>query len=409
MVYFGSKSTLNYLLYSASKGQYVYQDCQILKRSACRWTINANHRKAFKCLLYTLPILLSSMSNYMQQPWLPKLFENLTDNMPPGSNVARTLSDILNVSPESAYRRLRGETSFDLRELLILRKEFGISIDGLIDNDEIISIRMRSLFGEQNSIDSYLTDLRDEFSSLSRQDPHLHCVAADIPIFRLLAYESLSSFKLFYWQKSILGKKELHSRTFGKDWISLSNSDICKSIAKKYADCPSVEIWNEQTVNGTLKQVEYYSDCGFFADEDALYAVYNDIVRLILDISIDSRIGYKHANNGRITNSSYALWNCELVIDNNTVFIQNNREQILAIGFNSFNSFKCSHPAMIKEYQGWLNSMLSRSVLLSGQADKHRIHFIKQMLDRIEASASSRLSFWRLEELRKEINQKDVV
>jgi transcriptional regulator with XRE-family HTH domain len=345
----------------------------------------------------------------MQQPWLPKLFENLTDNMPPGSNVARTLSDILNVSPESAYRRLRGETSFDLRELLILRKEFGISIDGLIDSDEIITIRMRSLFGDHYSMEAYLTDLLDEFSSLSRKEPHLHCLAADIPFFRLLMYESLASFKLFYWQKSILAKKELQSRSFVKDWISSTYSDTCKKIAKQYSHCPSVEIWNEQTINGTLKQIEYYSDCAFFTDEEALYAVYKDLVRLILDVSTDSRMGYKHSDIGRTTDSSYALWNCELVIDNNTVFIQNNREQILAIGFNSFNSFKCSHPAMIKEYQGWLNSMLSRSVLLSGQADKHRIHFIKQMLDRIEASATSRLSFWRLEELRNEINQKDMV
>ncbi len=335
----------------------------------------------------------------MQHQELQKLVNSLTENLPPGSNVARHLADVLDVSVESAYRRLRGETNFDLHEVLLLRKLFGISVDSLVDQGETISIRMTPLFNEQNSMENYLTDVNNEFKTLCRENPVLHCLAADIPFFRLLAYPQLASFKLFYWKKSILADESLKAVNFQPNWESQTSRELCESIARQYGHYESVEIWNEQTINGTLRQIEYYSDCAFFGPEQNLFAVYSDLIQLILDVAEDARSGHTHVENGSSLNLSYSLWSCELVLDNNSVFIKNDKEKVLALGFNSFNTFKCMHPAMIEEYQAWLNSMLSRSVQLSGQADRHRITFIQQIIQRILSSAKQRLSAKLLQEL----------
>jgi len=341
----------------------------------------------------------------MQQKELQKLVNSLTENMPPGSNVARHLADVLDVSVESAYRRLRGETTFDLHEVLLLRKLFGISIDGLVDQGETISMRMTPLFGGENSMENYLNDVNNEMKSLCRENPVLYCLSADLPFFRLLAYPKLASFKLFYWNKSILADESLQGVNYEPGWESKTSRELCESIARQYGHYESIEIWNEQTINGTLRQIEYYSDCAFFSSEQQLYAVYSDLLQLILDVAEDARSGYTHVENGSSLNLSYSLWSCELVLDNNSVYIKNDKEHVLALGFNSFNTFKCTHPAMIEEYQAWLNSMLSRSVQLSGQADRHRIAFIQQILERILFSAKKRLASKHIQELEGQVGR----
>lgn len=324
----------------------------------------------------------------MKNNWLPKLTESISESLPPGSNVARTLSDLFDVSAESIYRRMRGETSFSFEELMLLRQNFGISIDALLDAQDSISIRMKPLF-DVTSLDQYLEDIWKEMKQLSAYSgAQFHCVAADIPIFRLLAYPALAAFKLFYWQKSILALPQFQGKAFNRNEVSAAGSDLMEKIAEGYQSIASVEIWNEQTINGTIKQIEYYADCKFFESEDHLIDLYRDLLQLVHHVSADAHNGYKASE----TSHTYALWDCELVMDNNSVLVTTDKGELLALGFNSFNAFRCSHPTMIREYHAWLNSMLSRSTLLSGQADKHRIRFIQNLIDRVNASAQSQLS-----------------
>ncbi|MBI1306603.1 MAG: hypothetical protein GC181_08320 [Bacteroidetes bacterium] len=332
----------------------------------------------------------------MKNDWLNKLSRALEENMPPGTNVARTLADILGVSQESAYRRLRGQTSFLLEEVLLLRREFGISIDHLEQPGDEISIRFRSLFSSANDLSEHLINVRDELRYfLKESQTKLICLAADIPFFRLLGQHHLGAFKLFYWQRSILGISEMQNSYFHPDKIQSEILEVCAQIAADYSNGASEEIWNEQTVNGTLKQIEYYADCGYFADDRVLLATYNDMIQLVFNVAEEARAGYKNS-----ATATYALWNCELIIDNNTVLVEHPHGDSLAIGFNSFNAFRCSHLSLITEYRAWLNAMMSKSTLLSGQSDKHRIRFVRQLSDRILTSAQNRLSPALMEELK---------
>src|SRR5687767_14276909 len=54
--------------------------------------------------------------------------------LPPGLGVAEELADLLGVSIDSAYRRIRGETGLTIDEIYQVAKKYPISIDDVFSN-----------------------------------------------------------------------------------------------------------------------------------------------------------------------------------------------------------------------------------------------------------------------------------
>ena len=60
------------------------------------------------------------------------LFEKIKEKLPPYEALVGVITDILNIGIDGAYRRIRGNTLLKLDEVIILCKEFRISIDELL-------------------------------------------------------------------------------------------------------------------------------------------------------------------------------------------------------------------------------------------------------------------------------------
>lgn len=70
--------------------------------------------------------------------------------------IAITLANLLGISKEGVYRRLRGESSFTLEELVILCRELGISIDELLEDTENVNFTFKPLYNQPLQLDQYL-------------------------------------------------------------------------------------------------------------------------------------------------------------------------------------------------------------------------------------------------------------
>lgn len=79
--------------------------------------------------------------------YLKKFNNRLNSIVGANINTALTIAQLLNISKEGAYRRLRGDTSFNLDELLVLRRSLGVSIDELTEGTENISFSFKPMYG----------------------------------------------------------------------------------------------------------------------------------------------------------------------------------------------------------------------------------------------------------------------
>lgn len=71
------------------------------------------------------------------------LFQRIRELLPPGKTLADAVSEVLHLSQDSTYRRLRGETILVLEEARELCQTFGISLDELfqLENNSVVFYR----------------------------------------------------------------------------------------------------------------------------------------------------------------------------------------------------------------------------------------------------------------------------
>jgi hypothetical protein len=62
-------------------------------------------------------------------------FQHIKTLLPDQVSMVDEIADLLNISTDSAYRRIRGEKPITLEEIKILTARFNISIDSLLHRD----------------------------------------------------------------------------------------------------------------------------------------------------------------------------------------------------------------------------------------------------------------------------------
>ena len=70
----------------------------------------------------------------MKKAVVNELISTMREVTPKEGNLANILMDILCMSKEAIYRRLRGEVAFTFSEVAIIAGQLGISLDKIIGN-----------------------------------------------------------------------------------------------------------------------------------------------------------------------------------------------------------------------------------------------------------------------------------
>ena len=132
------------------------------------------------------------------------LFEKLKPLIPADKSLAEYLSNLLYLSSDSVYRRLRGETQMTIDELKTICDHFGLSADALIDigktNQVIFEV---STMGDRPlTFEDFFRGIRHELESL-KQFPEARIIytGKDIPFFYNLLFPRLFAFKYHIWMQ----------------------------------------------------------------------------------------------------------------------------------------------------------------------------------------------------------------
>jgi hypothetical protein len=164
---------------------------------------------------------------------------------------------LLNISNDSAYRRIRGEKAISFEELRTLCSHFRISLDQLFNlkNDTLL-FEGRFVNHQNFDFDSYLRDLLQilQYAS-SFEKSEVFCFSKDIPIFHHFNFPGLAAFKCFFWMKTILQYPQYNKKRFSLDEISPSTIQNCTRLIGAYNKIPSQEIWHVEVIHATIQQV----------------------------------------------------------------------------------------------------------------------------------------------------------
>ncbi len=317
----------------------------------------------------------------VQEIFIKKLKETVSSNV----SLSEELADLLGISSDSAYRRLRNETEFTLKEVYTIAKHFNISVDSLFAfNNDFVTCNYIKLTDSAENFEKYLSSLATTLRDLAEvKNRKIIYASAEIPIFHSLGTDPLRAFKLFYWQRSVLNVPEYQNKKYTLDIIPKKLVDIATEIHEAYKNVPSIEIWTDNTILTTVKQIEFYFESGIFKGKEDALLVLEHLHKMADYLSICAENQNKTGNKNKEEN--YQLYNSDLVIGNNCIHISTEQHNSAYISFNTLNSLTTSNRAFCEEIEHWMKNLMRKSTLISGSAEKQRFRFFNTMRSNISA------------------------
>jgi hypothetical protein len=325
-------------------------------------------------------------SETQQLAFLNKLQELIPSN----STLVNELTDILDISMDSAYRRLRGQTLLTLDEIVVLCRHFNISFDSFINNNPgSVTFNYMVLRGNTDTYINYLRNLyKDLQGILAAPKPLIIYACQDIPVFHHYNYPEISGFKMFYWMKSIMNLAAYEGEQFNKEIITSELFEVGQKVYDTYNQIPSIEIWTDNTIISTLKQIEFYWGSGIFKTKEDALAVCNSLRKEITQIQRftegSSKKGGELKISGNEEQPNYTIYYSDIEITNNCVLVNMGPIQAVYLGHFSFNTMSTTNKVYCQETEIWLDNLLKKSVKISGISEKIRNQFFRKAYTKIE-------------------------
>ena len=327
------------------------------------------------------------MAKKIEEPAQSVLMQRIKAALPANISFVDELADLLGVSNDSAYRRIRGETALSIEEIALLCKHFKISFDAFIGNtssSNTVSFAYKQLSSHVNSFHEYLEGMKGDISNVMKFPENARSViyaAEDIPVFQHFAHPFLTAFKIFYWNKSILNSPGYEDKKFDTIHVDTELINIAKDIYDMYSKISSIEIWSDDTATSTLKQVEFYWDAGAFHSKEDALKVCGELNLLFARINKQAEANVKFDSNDKPASAekNYELYHSDVMIGNNCVMSQMGPMKAAYISYHTFNVMPTTNPGFCNETDLWLKNLIRKSNLISGVAEKQRYRFFKRM------------------------------
>lgn len=305
--------------------------------------------------------------------------------VPASLSLPHEMADLLGISLDSAYRRIRCETPLTLEETVQLCLRFDVPLEALNSSiNEVVTFHYQLMFDQPNAISHYLKELSDQLQFISqKQRSKLYYAAEDIPVFYHFSSLLLTKFKLYYWQKSILNDSATPLR-FSEFEISTEHESLIKSISNAYSQISSIEIWTDETVKSTLQQIKFYWDAGFFDHQSEAISLCDELLVIFQNIQQQAEVGLKKGEHA-FTSSDFSIYHSDLMIGNNCVFFESDETTAVFLGYNSFNFIRTINKDFAVQNKIWMENLLKKATLISKTGEKQRNQFFKKIIKQTEA------------------------
>jgi plasmid maintenance system antidote protein VapI len=325
------------------------------------------------------------------QPNLQQLFFNQVRNqIPETSSFVHEIASLLEISYDSAYRRIRGEKEITLEELLKLGQKFGVSIDAIFNlNGNNVVFREYGLQPKERKISSWLDVVSKSFRDAAKsKEVEIIYAAKDPPIYQYFQFPEIAAFKFFFWEKTLFYNPEHEDNRFRLDDY---NSEIIKTgvgILEDAVNLPTTEIWNLDTFNMFSRQIEYYWESGYFEKKDDLLNIIDKLSKWVKHMQKQADHGFKFrfGQPAEGIENSFMMYENEVVLNDNAIFARIDHISKVFLTCNVIDLLVTSDPVFCREVENFMHGVIKRSNLISLTGSKARNRFFNKLNGTIEDS-----------------------
>ena len=155
-------------------------------------------------------------------------FQQVKSGLPGHLSLVDEVADLLNISYDSAYRRIRGEKMLSFDELHLLSNRYNLSIDTLFNLESGNVVFRNFLVGpEFLGIKAWLEIILADMQRIhAARERVIMYSAKDPPLFHYFQIPEIGAFKTFFWQKTLLRFPEFEEKKFSLSGLDQEIQDL---------------------------------------------------------------------------------------------------------------------------------------------------------------------------------------
>ncbi|MCB2220265.1 MAG: hypothetical protein KQI35_07725 [Bacteroidetes bacterium] len=315
------------------------------------------------------------------------LFEEIKTKLPENESFVHVIAELLGLSYDSAYRRIRGEKTISLEELYTLCTHFGISVDSLFDirSGKIVFNSMAIEPGKVSTKEWLQNILLNIQQIQQAREKSIIYAAKDAPFFHYFHIPELASFKMFFWEKTLFQFPGYQGKKFSLKESHDELQDIGRKILMTYSKLPVTEIWNEDTFYIMLRQIEYYWISGLFENKDDIMILFDRLKDWIEHLQMQAELGFQflYGTEPQGVEENFKLYENEVVLNDNTVLVSTSHSTMSFLTYNVINLLSTTDPVFCEKINFFLQGLIKKSTLISSSAAKVRRRFFNQLLKQL--------------------------
>ena len=318
------------------------------------------------------------------------LFRHVKNLLPPHLSLVDEIADTLEISNDSAYRRIRGETHISLDEIKRLCDRFNISLDELLHLQSDAYVFRASLAGSRDY--DYKRWLQTVLSVMeqtrSAKPCYISYVAKEFPFYYYFLVPEIASFKSFFFMKSILYYETWKSAKFsiGDDYSEYHA--LWREIFDAYATIPGTEIWTVENITSTIRQIEFYHSTGSFRSQDDIALLFDKIGEMLDHVQTQAEHGIKLRRNQRPADTGtvpYHLYVNELIMGDNMQVMQTGERYTTFLNHTTLNYLTTTNERFNQYTRRNVENIVQKSIPISTVNEKDRIRFFNHLREKLEA------------------------
>lgn len=302
--------------------------------------------------------------------------------------LADTIAQVLGISTDSAYRRIRGEKEIGLEELSLLSTHFQISLDQLLQiHTGTIAFRGQYLSAQHFRFEDYMLNLKKNMEYMnSFKTPEFYYSCKDMPIFHHFHFREMAAFKWFFWLKTYFQFPEFDKKKIDLHEYPDELYTIDQDVLRLYNQLPSVEIWNIESMNILFRQIDFYREARIFQNDVQILQLYEIIERIWDHLEQQAALGYKfmHDDPQRKPMGRFRMYFNEVLLGDNSILVTLDGTKSAYITHATINFMQTHDPVFCENMYQHFRNQMKRSTLISEVSEKDRSRFFRIIRDRIK-------------------------
>lgn len=308
-----------------------------------------------------------------------KIAEKILAKIPAYLNPVDFLHDLLNISKESIYRRIKGEVAFTLDDMVKISSRLFISVDEIIYTTQnkfpdympiIFQFHSNKLFDPDKIFSDFLSAYIQNMEIWNKaQNIEILVTANRLFILMTAAYEHLFKFYYYKW----IHQTQQKPLSFSMSDIVLSDHMIfLKEKLKVFTHSGhKAYILDYYFLKNTIRDIQYYYKRKLISDDEILL-LQKDLFKVI--DTLEYSVKQKKQTEGY---ANY-IYVSTIQVESSGIYCKYDDKEAVNLWISYGINIRSENPEICTTYRFWFNSLKKYSSLITGCNEILQAKFIEK-------------------------------